>query len=72
NNCLIQGLSQASPLINVCKIYLQGTHLFLSLPADLSNKKYRVLNVMCQGTKICPSLKNMINIIKKMTFSIKK
>jgi hypothetical protein len=31
----------------------------------LSNKKYRVLNVMCQGTKICTFLKNMINIIKK-------
>ena len=27
---------------------------------------------MCQGTKICNFLKNMINIIKKMTFYIKK
>ncbi len=27
---------------------------------------------MCQGTKICNFLKNIINIIKKMNFYIKK
>jgi hypothetical protein len=44
--------SHKSVHLKFVKIHVIGAHLFLSLPADLSNKKYKVLNAICQAIEI--------------------
>ena len=52
--------------------YTFRAHLFLSLPADLSTKKYRVLNVACQGTNICNFFNNIAYYLNKNDLLSKK
>ncbi|MAP89467.1 MAG: hypothetical protein CMO24_01545 [Thiotrichales bacterium] len=45
-------VTQKPVRLKLVKIHVIGAHFFLSLPADLSNKKYKVLNATCQAIEI--------------------